>query len=68
MNLSDFKDALLQNEKIFKVSPEDVERLCEIANDKCQIQNPRDDGDIRAYVDLRKLQQLIQAWKVFKER
>eukprot|EP00347_Sterkiella_histriomuscorum_P000238 403376652 len=58
MRLADIKQALLSKQKLFKISPDDVEILCEIAENKCSMLM---DGNIKVYIDLVKLQNMINA-------
>jgi hypothetical protein len=44
IRLSLFEEVLRKNPHIFKVQADDIERLCQIANDKCSAQNYNDDS------------------------
>lgn len=50
IRLSNFQDAIEKNVQIFKVPMEDVERLCQIANDKCSVPSPN--GDLATWISL----------------
>ena len=46
---------------VFHLPAKDVERMCQIANDKCQGMNPMSDDATETWIDAQKLMMLINA-------
>lgn len=65
IRLSTMKRLLLQNQAQFKLSADEVDRFCEIAEVKCQKKNEGYSSDVLATnIDLNSLQRLLDSQDV----